>query len=137
MASRSYIGRLRSDNQVVFVYCHSCAYMDVNGALLQEFYTNTRDVARLISGGAMSYIDEYGKPSYYVEQGNADLGVAIYTQPLEHFLTEIYDICTESVFLWRDGEWWVQSYHIEDSEQDTQHRLREIVHSGTTEPKQV
>ena len=66
MGSRSYIGQLREDGKVEFVYCHSGAYMDDNGLTLLDHYTEADKVKALIAGGNMSYI------------GNADDGVDSY-----------------------------------------------------------
>ena len=106
MGSRSYIGQLRDDGKVEFVYCHSGAYMENNGEILLEHYTEADKVNSLIAGGNMSYIDVAGVDSYF---GGADSKMS--TMPLSEFL-EYKDINIESLFLFKEGQWHVKSRHV-------------------------
>ena len=105
MGSRSYIGQLRDDGKVEFVYCHSGAYMEDNGEILLEDYTEADKVKALIAGGDMSYIGN-GDDSYI---GGA--GSKVSTMPLSKFL-EYKDINIESLFLFKEGQWHVKSRHV-------------------------
>ena len=106
MGSRSYIGQLREDGNVEFVYCHSGAYMDDNGLTLLEYYTEAEKVKALIAGGDMSYIGDDGDDSYI---GGA--GSKVSTMPISKFL-EYKDINIESLFLFKEGQWHVKSVHV-------------------------
>ncbi len=106
MGSRSYIGQLREDGNVEFVYCHSGAYMDDNGLTLLKYYTEAEKVKALIAGGDMSYIGDDGDDSYI---GGADSKVS--TMPISKFL-EYKDINIESLFLFKEGQWHVKSRHV-------------------------
>ena len=119
MGSRSYIGRERVDGQVAYVYCHSGAYMDINGAILQEKVKTEQSVARLISNSNMSYITDSGVP--YEESPEYQVSLMSVQAFLDY---EDYDI--ESLFLWRDGEWWVKTCHLENSDDKTWHKLSSI-----------
>ena len=106
MGSRSYIGQLREDGNVEFVYCHSGAYMDENGLTLLKYYTEAEKVKALIAGGDMSNIGNDGDDSYF---GGEDSKVS--TMPISKFL-EYKDINIESLFLFKEGQWHVKSRHV-------------------------
>ena len=106
MGSRSYIGQLREDGNVEFVYCHSGAYMDDNGLTLLKYYTEAEKVKALIAGGDMSNIGNDGVDSYF---GGEDSKVS--TMPISKFL-EYKDINIESLFLFKEGQWHVKSRHV-------------------------
>ncbi len=106
MGSRSYIGQLREDSNVEFVYCHSGAYMNDNGLTLLEHYTEADKVKALIAGGDMSYIGNADDDSYL---GGAESKIS--TMPLSKFL-EYKDINIESLFLFKEGQWHVKSRHV-------------------------
>ena len=119
MGSRSYIGRERVDGQVAYVYCHSGAYMDINGEILQEKVKTEQSVASLIVDGGMSYITDSGvsyekSPEYQVS-----------LMSVQAFL-DYEDYHIESLFLWRDGEWHVKTCHLENSDDQTWHKLVDI-----------
>lgn len=128
MSSINYIGRLRSDNQVAFAYCHKGAHMEDNGAILQEFYTNTKDVAQLISGGCMASLGEYGEPDYYWDRGECepDEGIVITVEPFPIFSQSLEWIHVESIFLWDGQEWLVKSTHHTNRDDKTWHQLASI-----------
>ncbi|MCY3743622.1 MAG: hypothetical protein OXH00_21625 [Candidatus Poribacteria bacterium] len=122
MGSRNYIGRLREDNQVEFVYCHKGAYMEENGKALLEHYTDTEAVKSLIAGGAMASLGADGVPFY-----DGDKGENALTMPLAAF--QAYeDISIESLFLFSGGAWQVKSgWHIEFCSGRRWHKLSEVV----------
>ena len=114
MGSRSYIGQLRDDGKVEFVYCHSGAYMEDNGEILLEDYTEADKVKALIAGGDMSYIGnaDDGDDSYI---GGA--GSKVSTMPISKFL-EYKDINIESLFLFKEGQWHVKSRHVKGGDKE-------------------
>jgi hypothetical protein len=54
MSTRSYIGTLKEDKQVFFVYCHHDGYPSGIGRTLREYYDRPEDVINLLSFGNMS-----------------------------------------------------------------------------------
>ena len=54
MSTRSYIGTLKEDKQVFFVYCHFDGYPTGVGRILREYYDGPERVARLLSFGNIS-----------------------------------------------------------------------------------
>ena len=121
MGSRCYIGYLREDNQVQYVYCHSGAYMDENGEILFQHYADADKVRSLIAGGNMSYIDDDGKAVYY--EGENDETCIMQLSEFQDFK----DSDIESMFLFKEGVWHVKSDHIEDSDGETWHALKTIL----------
>ncbi len=54
MGTRSRIGYELPDHTVVSVYCHYDGYVEHNGRVLVEHYTDRDAVKELIDGGSMS-----------------------------------------------------------------------------------
>ena len=54
MSTRSYIGTLKEDKQVFFVYCHFDGYPTGVGRTLREYYDRPEDVINLLSFGNIS-----------------------------------------------------------------------------------
>jgi hypothetical protein len=54
MSTRSYIGTLKEDKQVFFVYCHFDGYPTGVGRILREYYDRPEDVVNLLSFGNIS-----------------------------------------------------------------------------------
>ncbi len=54
MSIRSYIGTLKEDKTVFFVYCHHDGYPSGVGRTLREYYDRPEDVINLLSFGNIS-----------------------------------------------------------------------------------
>jgi hypothetical protein len=54
MSTRSYIGLLKEDKTVFFVYCHFDGYPTGVGRILREYYYRPEDVSNLLSFGNIS-----------------------------------------------------------------------------------
>jgi hypothetical protein len=54
MSTRSYIGTLKEDKTVFFVYCHHDGYPSGVGRTLREYYDRPEDVINLLSFGNIS-----------------------------------------------------------------------------------
>jgi hypothetical protein len=54
MSTRSYIGTLKEDKQVFFVYCHFDGYPTGVGRILREYYDRPERVIKLLSFGNIS-----------------------------------------------------------------------------------
>ena len=127
MGSRSYIGRLRADNVVEFVYCHLGAQMENNGKTLLAQYTDDEAVAGLIAGGGLSSINVDGTPSYYDTEGNPPEFAQMPFSEFHGLMFEPGFMRVESLFLWR-GYWTVKSdWHIEGCDGSKWHRLEDVI----------
>jgi len=66
MATRSVISKIDkkvSNGEITAVYCHSDGYLNWNGKILNEHYTNGNKVDELLSNGGISILNEnIGKP---------------------------------------------------------------------------
>ena len=66
MATRSVISKIDkkvSNGEITAVYCHSDGYLNWNGKILNEHYTNGNKVDELLSNGGISVLNEnIGKP---------------------------------------------------------------------------
>jgi hypothetical protein len=76
MSTRSYIGTLKEDKQVFFVYCHHDGYPSGVGRTLREYYDRPEDVINLLSFGNMSSLATtiedtvfYGRDRNETDQG--------------------------------------------------------------------
>lgn len=58
MATRSTIAIEHADGTVEQVYCHWDGYIEHNGKILQEHYTDRSKVEQLIAGGSISILAE-------------------------------------------------------------------------------
>ena len=58
MSTRSRIAILNSDNSIRMIYCHSDGYLDYNGRILLNHYTDAAKVAELIDLGDISSLGE-------------------------------------------------------------------------------
>ena len=57
MATRSLIGRCcEESNTVVHVYCHFDGYIEGVGRILQDHWTNRKDIERLLNMGALNIL---------------------------------------------------------------------------------
>jgi hypothetical protein len=54
MSTRSYIGTLKEDKTVFFVYCHFDGYPTGVGRTLREYYDRPERISRLLSFGNIS-----------------------------------------------------------------------------------
>ena len=54
MATRSYIGILRPNNSIDFVYCHHDGYPDGVGKILVEYYNKESMIEALLDMGSIS-----------------------------------------------------------------------------------
>lgn len=63
MATRSTIAMLNDDGSVTAVYCHWDGYIEHNGRILKEHYTNKDKIEDLLSKGGISSLGENIYPS--------------------------------------------------------------------------
>ena len=133
MATRSAIG-IKHGDRVKGVYCHWDGYPEHNGAILQEFYSNSVDVNRLIATGDISSLGatvgekiDFGfrwKDDEYVDVGRTYCApqCIFYSRdrgedaPFKSFdgeaeFVDHYDHCgAEFFYLFDNGVWYVKAY---------------------------
>lgn len=89
MATRSQIGILNNedDNSVTAVYCHSDGYLQHNGKILLEHYTDEDKIRDLIENGNMSSLGKTVEEcEFYSDWGE---GMEVYDYPsTKEFLEE-------------------------------------------------
>ena len=59
MATRSMIGKLNDNGTVTAIYCHWDGYLEHNGSILAENYTNPNRVDQLMELGDLSVLGQY------------------------------------------------------------------------------
>ena len=59
MATRSMIGKLNDNGTVTAIYCHWDGYLEHNGNILAENYTNPNRVDQLMELGDLSVLGQY------------------------------------------------------------------------------
>ena len=133
MATRSAIG-IKHGDRVKSVYCHWDGYPEHNGAILQEFYSSSPTVNKLISMGDMSSLgatvgekiefgtrwtdDQYIKfgnthaapqcTFYSRDRGEDDIGANVYKDFADYVANHQYE---EYEYIYRtDGRWYVCEY---------------------------
>ena len=134
MATRSAIG-IKHGTVIKAVYCHWDGYMEHNGVILNEFYSNSVDVNRLIATGDVSSLGaqvgekiDFGhrwEDTDYIKVGETHVApqCTFYSRdrgedaPFCTFQTETdfvdhYDGCgAEFYYLYDHGVWYVSQHH--------------------------
>lgn len=62
MSTRSYICMEVGDNQYKTIYCHFDGYLDYNGAMLVDHYSDRATVEKLLELGDLSALKERLEP---------------------------------------------------------------------------
>jgi hypothetical protein len=117
MGTRSTIALEFADGTVQQVYCHWDGYLDHNGKILQEHYTNPFKVRDLIDLGAMSSLRETvdgSKEGAYAHSRSEELMINKYEDAADYFAEcqqEEYDYILREV----NGTpvWFVRCYASE------------------------
>jgi hypothetical protein len=116
MGTRSTIALEYADGTVEQVYCHWDGYLEHNGKILQEHYTDPFKLQKLIEGGDMSTLhDDVEDCEFYTQRGE-ELNIRRYKGLAEYFATcqqEEYDYILRCI----DGKavWFVRSWVTEDA----------------------
>jgi hypothetical protein len=119
MSTNSFIGFKRPDGKVVYIYCHWDGYLENNGQILAEHYTDINKIKELIELGNLSQLGpNIGEKHTFAEHDKfhkleVDPGWCLaYGRDREDILTKA-KICTVEefwakdkwVYLFEDGEW--------------------------------
>ncbi len=109
MATRSTIALEYADGTVGQIYCHWDGYLEHNGKILREHYTDPFKVRALLDGGDTSTLsDEVESCDFYTKRGEELNPQRMYKDFQEYQREaqfEEYDY-----ILRRDGKWYVQFY---------------------------
>jgi hypothetical protein len=109
MATRSTIALEYADGTVGQIYCHWDGYLEHNGKILKEHYTDAFKVRDLLDGGDTSTLsDSVEDCEFYTKRGE-ELNPQRMYKSFEEYTREAqfeeYDY-----ILRRDGKWYVQFY---------------------------
>jgi hypothetical protein len=108
MGTRSTIALEYADGTIGQIYCHWDGYLDHNGKILQNYYTDPFKVRELLDGGDMSSLSEtIAGCSFYSERGE--------TCP-QRMYKDFAEFRKEAqgeeynYILRKDGKWYVEFY---------------------------
>ena len=109
MATRSTIALEYADGTVGQIYCHWDGYLDHNGQILQQYYTDPFKVRALLDGGDTSTLaNEVEDCEFYTKRGeelNPQRMFKDYAEYMREMQGEEYNY-----ILRRDGKWYVEFY---------------------------
>ena len=105
MATRSAIGYTLLTGEVRGIYCHWDGYVEHNGKILLESYTDAAKIAAMVALGAMSALAaEIADCTYYGrDRSETDVDAQNYNDVDEH-VTHYADVC-DYMYLWNGNEW--------------------------------
>ncbi len=109
MATRSTIALEYADGTVGQIYCHWDGYLEHNGQILKQYYTDPFKVRDLLDGGDTSTLsDSVEDCEFYTKRGeelNPQRMFKDYAEYLREMQGEEYNY-----ILCRDGKWYVEFY---------------------------
>ena len=114
MATRSTIALEYADGTVGQIYCHWDGYLDHNGRILLEHYTDPFKVRELLDGGDTSTLSETVEGCEFYSKRGEDCPQRMYKDYAEfrrEAQSEEYNY-----ILRRDGKWYVEFYGEYDGE---------------------
>lgn len=108
MGTRSMIALEYADGQVGQIYCHWDGYLDHNGKILQNSYTDPFKVQKLLDNGDMSSLDaDVDGCTFYKERGEV-CPQRMYKDYAEYRKEAQFE--EYNYILRRDGKWYVEFY---------------------------
>ncbi len=109
MATRSTIALEYADGTVGQIYCHWDGYLEHNGKILKEHYTDAFKVRDLLDGGDTSTLSESVEDCGFYTKRGEELNPQRMFKDFQEYTREAqfeeYDYN-----LRRDGKWYVQFY---------------------------
>jgi len=132
MSTNSTIAVQHSDKTISMIYCHWDGYVEYNGLMLKEHYTELPVVERLISFGDLSALREnigddqmdnhsFDNPKkdicifYGRDRGETNISSRKYPSLLEYLLKAPQE---EYNYIFIDGEWKIRDFHDGKTLQD-------------------
>jgi hypothetical protein len=125
MATRSTIALEYTDGTVKQIYCHWDGYLENNGSILREHYTDTAKLSSLLDRGSVISLGNTVDTSDFYDVGSSISEPLTYSNITQYFTncrTEEYDY-----ILTRDQNWlvrshstkeWVSLIHLMDQEDE-------------------
>ena len=114
MATRSTIALEYADGTVGQIYCHWDGYLEHNGKILLNAYTDPFEVRELLDNGDMSTLDEsVGGCEFYKNRGE-DCPQRMYKDFADYRKNGQFE--EYNYILRRDGKWYVEFYGEFDGE---------------------
>lgn len=119
MATRSSIGILNPDQSVTAIYCHHDGYIDYNGHILKDDYTDPAKIQALMDLGAISVLgSEIGEAQDFDAPTNTNWCLAYgrdrgetNVEAGQHASVKAWlNRGQEYNYLWTGSEWEVSSY---------------------------
>lgn len=125
MATRSTIAMQQPDGRIMQIYCHWDGYLDSNGLILQEHYTDQAKILALMMLGSISSLKpEIGQAHdfdarYDKTDPRSSWTVAYHRDRGEDLQSNVFkdleDYTNNSVgeeynYIFRDGQWYVEFY---------------------------
>lgn len=114
MATRSMIGKLNDNGTVTAIYCHWDGYLEHNGKLLVENYTDSNKIDKLMELGDLSSLgDEIGEGkcvAYGRDRGEKNTKATVYN--LADYSTSGAGISrgVDYMYLFDGKQWLYQTY---------------------------
>ena len=108
MATRSTIALEYADGQVGQIYCHWDGYLEHNGKILQEHYTDPFKVRDLLNGGDTSTLDEDVDGCEFYKNRGEDCPQRMYKDFADYRRNGEFE--EYNYILRRDGKWYVEFY---------------------------
>jgi len=118
MSTRSMICKAtKEDGKYLSAYCHWNGYPENNGLILFEHYQDEKKIDKLLSFGDMSSLDALVEPKTDGHSFDCpEHGVTVFygrdrgetgTEAKIRTKDELWDSWAEYVYIWRNGEWYV------------------------------
>ena len=106
MATRSAIGYKLATGEVRGIYCHWDGYVENNGKILVESYTDQSKVWQLVEFGDLSSLSSNIDEIVYYGRDNGETEVSAQTfTDVDDFVTNLAMSNCEYFYLWNGNEW--------------------------------
>lgn len=138
MATRSSISIRNADGSYTGIYCHWDGYLENNGRILRDHYTDEAKIRELLALGSISSLREeigeqhpFDGPSFMDAEAYAafnerygrmttaygrDRGEEDVDAVTKGTLSELMDMISQEYdYVWEDNGWQVRSYHTDDA----------------------
>ena len=105
MGTRSFIGKMNSDNSITSVYCHFDGYPQHNGKILTTNYITQQQVDCLLTCGDMSVLGPtLDQCSFYKDMGERYIKAKDY-ETLEQFIKDGQEVWVEYFYVFNHDFW--------------------------------
>lgn len=117
MATRSLIGKVLPDGQIISIYCHFDGYPEGVGETLKTHYQDESKVDQLMALGNISSLAEEigeahdfntcpsGQCNAYGRDGKESGNESIVSHSMQGFMNLANGSCAEYIYIYVNGEW--------------------------------